>query len=382
MDYAATTSVREEVFKAMQPYFTLDYANPSSLYEFASESRNAIEIAREEISNIINSRRSEIFFTSGGTESNNMAIKGIGLRGNDTGHMITAKTEHHAVLECFEQLKNMGWDITFLDVNSDGTVETSLVIESLRPDTKLVSLMYVNNETGAINDIKSIAKGIDSFSKKNNTNVIFHTDAVQAVGKLKIDVKELGVDMLSISAHKIHGPKGVGMLFIKKGTELVPLISGGGQENNLRSGTENVPSIVGLGIAMQLADEERNFLYQKMYKFQQKFLIGIQKISKNYKLNGDIKNKVPSIINFSFPNVQGEPLILGLDFKGILASSGSACSSASVEPSHVLTSMGISRDDAVGSLRLSMGRKTTDEDIDSTLIALENVLNQLNSMST
>jgi cysteine desulfurase len=242
--------------------------------------------------------------------------------------------------------------------------------------------MYVNNETGAINDIKTIAKGIDSFSKKNHTNIIFHTDAVQAVGKLKIDVKELGVDMLSISAHKIHGPKGVGMLFIKKGTELVPLISGGGQENNLRSGTENVPSIVGLGIAMKFADEERDFLYKKMYEFQQKFLIGIQKISKNYKLNGDIKNKIPSIINFSFPNVQGEPLILGLDFKGILASSGSACSSASVEPSHVLTSMGISRDDAVGSLRLSMGRETTDKDIDSTLIALENVLNQLNSMST
>ena len=382
MDYAATTSVREEVFKAMEPYFTLDYANPSSLYEFASESRNAIEIAREEISNIINSRRSEIFFTSGGTESNNMAIKGIGLNSTDTGHMVTAKTEHHAVLECFEQLKNLGWDITFLEVNLDGTVETSSVIKSLRPDTKLVSLMYVNNETGAINDISNIAKGIDVFSKENHTNIIFHTDAVQAVGKLKIDVKELGVDMLSISAHKIHGPKGVGMLFIKKGTELVPLISGGGQENNLRSGTENVPSIVGLGKAMKFADEERDFLLNKMDKFQQKLLIGIQKISNNYKLNGDVKSKVPSIINFSFPNVQGEPLILGLDFKGILASSGSACSSASVEPSHVLTSMGISRDDAVGSLRLSMGRETTDEDIDSTLIALKNVLNQLNSMST
>ena len=381
MDYAATTSVREEVLLAMKPYFTIDYANPSSLYDFASESRNAIEYSRQHIAEILNSRRSEIIFTSGGTESNNMAIKGVALNKLTPGHMITSSTEHHAVLSCTDQLKKLGWDITVLDVKSDGTVDPKLVIDSLTNETELVSLMYVNNETGAINDIKTISKGIKTFSKKNKRTILFHTDAVQATGKLKLDVKDLNVDMLTISAHKIHGPKGIGLLYVKRGTELAPLISGGGQENNFRSGTENVPSIVGLGEAIILAENERKSLYKTMQKFQLKLLKGIKNISGSYKLNGDLNYKVPSIINFSFPNIQGEPLILGLDFKGILASSGSACSSASVEPSHVLTSMGISRDDAVGSLRLSMGRETTDKDIDSTLIALENVLNQLNSMS-
>ena len=382
MDYAATTSVREEVLLAMKPYFTIDYANPSSLYDFASESRNAIEYSRQHIAEILNSRRSEIIFTSGGTESNNMAIKGVALNKLTPGHMITSSTEHHAVLSCTDQLKKLGWDITVLDVKSDGTVDPKLVIDSLTNETELVSLMYVNNETGAINDIKTISKGIKTFSKKNKRTILFHTDAVQATGKLKLDVKDLNVDMLTISAHKIHGPKGIGLLYVKRGTELAPLISGGGQENNFRSGTENVPSIVGLGEAIILAENERKSLYKTMQKFQLKLLKGIKNISGSYKLNGDLNYKVPSIINFSFPNIQGEPLILGLDFKGILASSGSACSSASVEPSHVLTSMGLSRNDAVGSLRLSMGRKTTENDIELTLIALENVLKQLNSMST
>ena len=382
MDYAATTSVREEVLLAMKPYFATDYANPSSLYDFASESRNAIEYSRQQIAEILNSRRSEIIFTSGGTESNNMAIKGVALNKIVPGHMITSSTEHHAVLSCTDQLKRLGWDVTVLDVKSDGTVDPKLVIDSLTNETELVSLMYVNNETGAINDIKTISKEIKTFSKKNNRTILFHTDAVQAIGKLKLDVKDLGVDMLTVSAHKIHGPKGIGLLYVKRGTELAPLISGGGQENNFRSGTENVPSIVGLGEAIIFAENERESLYEKMQKFQLKLLGGIKNISSSYKLNGDIDSKVPSIINFSFPNIQGEPLILGLDFKGILASSGSACSSASVEPSHVLTSMGLSRNDAVGSLRLSMGRKTTEKDIELTLIALENVLKQLNSIAT
>ena len=378
MDYAATTALRKEVFAEMEPYFSKNYGNPSSLYGFASESRNAIEISRDQVSKILKCRRSEIVFTSGGTESNNMAIKGVALKGNNVGHVVTTATEHHANLNSFIQLNELGWDTTVIGVNTDGTVDPYLVKDALRPETKLVSVMYVNNETGAVNDIQAIS----TIVKSSAENVLIHTDAVQAAGKLNLDVNKLGVDMLSISGHKIHAPKGIGILYVKKGTDLSPLMTGGGQERSLRSGTENVPSIVGLGVAITLAERERLSQYSTMVELQKKLIHGVKKIAPRSILNGDLNSKVPSIVNFSFSGFQGEPLILGLDFKGILASSGSACSSASVEPSHVLMAMGLSRDEAVGSVRFSMGQETTENDVDRTIEALGEVLNQLGSMST
>ena len=378
MDYAATTALRKEVFAEMEPYFSKNYGNPSSLYGFASESRNAIEISRDQVSKILKCRRSEIVFTSGGTESNNMAIKGVALKGNNVGHVVTTATEHHANLNSFIQLNELGWDTTVIGVNTDGTVDPYLVKDALRPETKLVSVMYVNNETGAVNDIQAIS----TIVKSSAENVLIHTDAVQAAGKLNLDVNKLGVDMLSISGHKIHAPKGIGILYVKKGTDLSPLMTGGGQERSLRSGTENVPSIVGLGVAITLAERERLSQYSTMVELQKKLIHGVKKIAPASILNGDLNSKVPSIVNFSFSGFQGEPLILGLDFKGILASSGSACSSASVEPSHVLMAMGLSRDEAVGSVRFSMGQETTENDVDRTIEALGEVLNQLGSMST
>jgi cysteine desulfurase len=378
MDYAATTALRKEVFAEMEPYFSKNYGNPSSLYGFASESRNAIEISRDQVSKILKCRRSEIVFTSGGTESNNMAIKGVALKGNNVGHIVTTATEHHANLNSFIQLNELGWDTTVIGVNTDGTVDPYLVKDALRPETKLVSVMYVNNETGAVNDIQAIS----TIVKSSAENVLIHTDAVQAAGKLNLDVNKLGVDMLSISGHKIHAPKGIGILYVKKGTDLSPLMTGGGQERSLRSGTENVPSIVGLGVAITLAERERLSLYSTMVELQKKLIHGVKKIAPGSILNGDLNSKIPSIVNFSFSGFQGEPLILGLDFKGILASSGSACSSASVEPSHVLMAMGLSRDEAVGSVRFSMGQETTENDVDRTINALGEVLNQLGSMST
>ena len=378
MDYAATTALRKEVFAEMEPYFSKNYGNPSSLYGFAAESRNAIEISRDQVSKILKCRRSEIVFTSGGTESNNMAIKGVALKGNNVGNVVTTATEHHANLNSFIQLNELGWDTTVIGVNTDGTVDPYLVKDALRPETKLVSVMYVNNETGAVNDIQAIS----TIVKNSSENVLIHTDAVQAAGKLNLDVNKLGVDMLSISGHKIHAPKGIGILYVKKGTDLSPLMTGGGQERSLRSGTENVPSIVGLGVAITLAERERLSQYSTMVELQKKLIHGVKKIAPGSILNGDLNSKVPSIVNFSFSGFQGEPLILGLDFKGILASSGSACSSASVEPSHVLMAMGLSRDEAVGSVRFSMGQETTENDVDRTIEALGEVLNQLGSMST
>ena len=382
MDYAATTALRKEVFAEMEPYFSKNYGNPSSLYGFASESRNAIEISRDQVSKVLKCRRSEIFFTSGGTESNNMAIKGIALKGNNVGHMVTTATEHHANLNSFIQLNDLGWNTTVIGVNPDGTVDPHLVEDALRPETKLVSVMYVNNETGAVNDIEAISSIIKSSSKSSAENVLIHTDAVQSAGKLNLDVNKLGVDMLSLSGHKIHAPKGIGILYVKKGTDLSPLITGGGQERSLRSGTENVPSIVGLGVAITLAEQERVSQHSTMFGLQKQLIYGVKKIAPEARLNGHLNSKVPWIVNFSFNGFQGEPLILGLDFKGILASSGSACSSASVEPSHVLMAMGLSRDEAVGSVRFSMGRETTENDVDRTIEALREVLNQLASMST
>ena len=247
-----------------------------------------------------------------------MAIKGVALKGNNVGHMVTTATEHHANLNSFIQLNDLGWDTTVVGLNPDGTVDPHLVEDALRPETKLVSVMYVNNETGAVNDIEAISSIIKNSSKSSAENVLIHTDAVQAAGKLNLDVNKLGVDMLSISGHKIHAPKGIGILYVKKGTDLSPLMTGGGQERSLRSGTENVPSIVGLGVAITLAERERFSQYSTMVGLQKKLIHGVKKIAPRSILNGDLNSKVPSIVNFSFSGFQGEPLILGLDFKNII----------------------------------------------------------------
>jgi cysteine desulfurase len=383
LDHAATTPVRPEVLEKMLPYFTEKFGNPSSLYALAGEARYGLDEAREQVATVLGSRTSEVVFTGGGSESNNLAIKGIaGLQQTNDGvrgHIITTAVEHHAVLHPIEQLEKMGFDATYVGVNKTGRVDPEEFAAAVRPDTFFASVMLVNNEVGNIQDVATISKLISEASEHHQTRVLLHTDAVQAAGKLSLNVDELAVDLMSLSGHKIYGPKGVGALYVRRGVEIDPLIAGGGQENQRRSGTENVALIAGFGEALALAEQERAASRDRMGNLSNRLIAGINKRIPNAAFNGSHTDtsRVPEIANFSFPGVEGELVLLGLDFKGIAASSGSACSSASLEPSHVLLAMGVSPELAVGSVRLSMGRDTTESDIDDVLEALTIVLDQL-----
>ena len=383
LDHAATTPVRPEVLEKMLPYFTEKFGNPSSLYALAGEARYGLDEAREQVATVLGSRTSEVVFTGGGSESNNLAIKGIaGLQQTHDGvrgHIITTAVEHHAVLHPIEQLEKMGFDATYVGVNKTGRVDPEEFAAAVRPDTFFASVMLVNNEVGNIQDVATISKLISEASEHHQTRVLLHTDAVQAAGKLSLNVDELAVDLMSLSGHKIYGPKGVGALYVRRGIEIDPLIAGGGQENQRRSGTENVALIAGFGEALALAEQERAASRDRMGNLSNRLIAGINKRIPNAAFNGSHTDtsRVPEIANFSFPGVEGELVLLGLDFKGIAASSGSACSSASLEPSHVLLAMGVSPELAVGSVRLSMGRDTTESDIDDVLEALTIVLDQL-----
>ena len=383
LDHAATTPVRPEVLEKMLPYFTEKFGNPSSLYALAGEARYGLDEAREQVATVLGSRTSEVVFTGGGSESNNLAIKGIaGLQQTHDGvrgHIITTAVEHHAVLHPIEQLEKMGFDATYVGVNKTGRVDPEEFAAAVRPDTFFASVMLVNNEVGNIQDVATISKLISEASEHHQTRVLLHTDAVQAAGKLSLNVDELAVDLMSLSGHKIYGPKGVGALYVRRGVEIDPLIAGGGQENQRRSGTENVALIAGFGEALALAEQERAASRDRMGNLSNRLIAGINKRIPNAAFNGSHTDtsRVPEIANFSFPGVEGELVLLGLDFKGIAASSGSACSSASLEPSHVLLAMGVSPELAVGSVRLSMGRDTTESDIDDVLEALTIVLDQL-----
>lgn len=380
-DHGATTQMRPEVLDAMLPYMQSSYGNPSSIYTLAQEARKAVDESRESVARILGARISEIMFTSGGTESDNAAIKGAALAMRNLGnHIITTQIEHHAVLHTCQQMEQFGFDVTYLPVDKDGRVSVSDVLNAVRDETILVSVMMANNEIGTIQPVKDIVKAVKDLAKDRNKTVLLHTDAVQAVGALEVNVMNLGVDMLSLSAHKFYGPRGVGALYLKRGTPFEPLMMGGGQERQNRSGTENVAGIVGLAKALTLSEREREELQAGLLSKRDRIISSLQEKVENVTINGHIVNRLANNISVSFHGVEGEPVLLGLDFAGICASSGSACSSASLEPSHVLTAIGHSAELAQGTLRITLGRDNTDADVDYLLDVLPNLIKKLRDM--
>lgn len=379
LDHAATTPMDPEVINTVNKYMEDYYGNPSSIYQTGQKANNKLNEARKTMAKLINAKDfREIIFTSGGTESDNLAIKGTALARKDKGnHIITTKIEHHAVLHTCEYLeKHHNFDVTYLEVDEKGFVKLEDIKDSLRDDTVLVSIMTANNEIGTIQPIKEIGK----FLK--DKDVYFHTDAVQAIGQMKINVQEMNIDLLSASAHKIHGPKGVGMLYIKKGTKLVPQMNGGAQERNRRAGTENVPGIMGFKKAVELVMENREEIVENNTYLRDKLINGIENNIEDAVLNGPRGSKrLSNNVSFCFKYIEGESILLNLDMLGIAASSGSACTSGSLEPSHVLLAIGHSKGTAHGSLRLSLGKENTEEDIDFVLEKLPGIIQRIRDMS-
>ncbi len=369
LDHAATTPVKDEVLKAMLPYLSEFYGNASSVYSLARSSKQAIESAREKIASLIGAEPKEIFFTASGTESDNWALKGLALAHQDKGkHIITSQIEHHAVLHSCQFLERNGFEVTYLPVDEFGLISLADLKQAIRKDTILISIMFANNEIGTIQPIAEIAQ----LAKEKQ--IIFHTDGVQAVANLEIDVKKLGIDAMSISGHKFYAPKGVGALYLKNGLGIENLLHGGSQERELRAGTENVASIVGMAKALDLACQNLPNRQQKMLSLRDKT---IKEISNNFpsaKLNGHPSQRLPGNVNFSFPKIEGDVLLMQLDMRGIAASSGSACSSLSIEPSHVLLALGLDKELAKGSLRLTFGDENTEADVDYLLATLKEIL--------
>ena len=358
-DHAATTRVKKKVWEEMVPYFEERYGNPSSLYSMGRISKKAIEEARIKVATLINSNPNEIYFTGCGSESDNTIIKGIAHRNKNKGkHIITSSFEHPAILHTCQVLQTQGFEVTYLKVDKEGFVKIEELRNAIRNDTILISIMFANNEIGTIQPIEMIAKIAKMY------NIVFHTDAVQACGNIPIDVKRLGIDALSLSGHKIYGPKGIGALYVRNGIEFEKLIEGGHQEKNKRAGTENVAGIVGLGKACELANRQLKENMQHLKSLRDYFLSQVEEKIKDIKLNGSIENRLPGNANLSFPGVDGEALLLNLDAKGICASAGSACSSGSSKPSHVLSSIGLSKELANSSLRITFGEENTKEDVD------------------
>ena len=375
-DNAATTKVSKSVLDAMLPYFTEEYGNASSIYMLGQSAAKALLRARETVAKAIGAKPHEIFFTSGGSEADNWAIKGMALNGSKSGkkHIITSVFEHHAVLHTCEFLEKQGYEVTYIPVDEKGLINPDDVKNAIREDTCLVTIMFANNEIGTIQPIKEIGE----ICKEKK--VPFHTDAVQAVGNVEIDVKAMNIDMLSLSGHKIHAPKGVGALYIRGGISLPNLIHGGAQEKSKRAGTENLPSIVGLAQAITDAVQNIKEKQQKVSKLRDRLIEGILKIQET-RLNGDREKRLCGNVNISIRGVEGESLLLMLDMYGILASSGSACTSGSLDPSHVLLSIGLPHETAHGSLRLSISEETNDEDVDYILDTIPKVVDRLRSMS-
>lgn len=375
-DNSATTKISKEVLDAMMPYLTESYGNPSSIYKLGRDSKRAIETAREKCAAALGCSPSEIYFTGGGSESDNWALTGTAHKLAPTGkkHIITTAVEHHAILHTCAALEKEGFEVTYLPVDSEGKISLTELENAIRPDTALVSIMYANNEIGVINPISEIGK----ICRKKG--VLFHTDAVQAVGNVPINVTEQSIDMLSISGHKIHAQKGVGILYIRKGVNLPNLINGGGQERSKRAGTENVPAIVGLGVALENAVSDIPGKIEKVSKKRDRLIDGLLKIERT-RLNGSRTDRLCGNVNISVEGVEGESLLLSLDLNGICASSGSACTSGSLDPSHVLLALGLPHEVAHGSLRLSISDETTDEDIDYILEVVPEVVERLRAMS-
>lgn len=375
-DYAATTPVKKEVLEEMLPFFNANFGNPSSIYKIGRRGKNAVDIARDRIAKTLNSKSEEVFFTGGGSESDNWAIKGVAFANRDKGnHIITSKIEHHAVLQTCKYLEQEGFEVTYLGVDKYGLVSGDDLKNAIRDDTILISIMYANNEIGTIQPIKELA----GIAKEKG--IIFHTDAVQAYGNEIIDVEDLGIDLLSVSAHKIYGPKGVGALYIRKGTKIHKLIHGGGQEKMRRAGTENTPGIVGFGKAAEMAYENIEEHIKRLTGLRDKLIDGIITKIEHTELNGHPTKRLPGNVNISFEFIEGEALLLSLDMEGIAASSGSACSSGSLNPSHVLTATGLTHEKAHGSLRLTLGDFTTEDEIDYVIEKLQPIVDRLRNMS-
>ena len=376
MDHSATSPVDPEVFEAMKPYFVNSFGNASTLYSLGREARKDMESARAQVASLIGAKPEEVIFTSGGTESDNIAIKGTAYRLKDKGnHIITSAIEHPAVRETCKYLEKKGFEVTYLPVYEEGIVRISDLEDAITDKTILITIMHANNEIGTIQPIAEIGK----IARENK--IYFHTDAVQTVGKIPVNVEEMNVDMLSLSAHKVYGPKGIGALYIKKGVRLEPIIHGGGHEKGLRPGTENVSGIVGLGKACELA--EKNLLDDTKYitNLRDKLIDGVlDSIEQSY-LNGHRVKRLPNNINFRFTGIEGESLVLHLDSKGIAASTGSACSSKTLEPSHVLIALGLEQVDAHGSLRLTLGKENTEEEVNYVIESVKEVVETLRKLS-
>ena len=376
MDNAATTALRRDVLDAMMPYLTDIYGNPSSLHYFGQEAHKAVENARHQVASALNAEDNEIVFTGCGTEADNMALKGIAEKYQSKGkHIITSSVEHHAILHTCEYLEKHGFEVTYLPVDEYGMVKAEQVRDAIRSDTILVSIMFANNEVGTIMPIKEIG------AVCREKGVFFHTDAVQAVGHAAIDVKAMNIDLLSLSAHKLHGPKGVGALYIRKGIVVPSLLHGGAQERRRRAGTENVAGIVGLGKAIEIACSDIEGTAKRMCYLRDKLINGIEASIPEVKLNGHRTERLPGNVNFSIKYIEGESILLMLDINGIAASSGSACTSGSLDPSHVLLAMGMPHETAHGSLRLTLGDDTTEDDIDYVLEVLPEIVVKLRKMS-
>lgn len=376
LDHAATTAVHPDVLKEMLPYFTDKFGNPSSVYGFAANNKNKLTEARETIAGALGAKSEEIYFTAGGSESDNWALKctaeAYGVHG---GHIITTKIEHHAILHTCKYLQNRGYDVTYLDVDENGLVDLNTLEAAIRPDTFLISIMFANNEIGTIEPIKEIGE------IAHRHGILFHTDAVQAFGQIPIRADEMNIDMLSASGHKFNGPKGIGFLYIKKGLKLKSFIHGGQQERGRRAGTENVPGIVGIAKACEIAMAEMEERMKKETELRDYLIERILKEIPYTRLNGHSKKRLPNNVNISFQFVEGESILIMLDMAGICASSGSACTSGSVDPSHVLLAIGLPHEIAHGSLRLTIGYENTKEEMDTVVDNLKRIITNLRNMS-
>ena len=376
MDNAATTQVYSEVFDAMKPYFTEFYGNPSSIYSFAGNSKKAVEDARKTIADFLGARTEEIYFTGGGSESDNWALKATAdAYANKGKHIITSKIEHHAILHTCEYLEKKGFEVTYLDVDENGFVNPADVEKAIRPDTILVSIMTANNEIGTIEPIAEIGK----IAKDHG--VLFHTDAVQAFGHIPMNVDEMNIDMLSASGHKINGPKGIGIMYIRKGVKIGSFVHGGAQERQRRAGTHNVPGIVGIGKAVELARDNMKERMEYETKLRDHLISRVMEEIPYAKLNGDKVKRLPNNVNVCFRFIEGESMLILLDQNGVCGSSGSACTSGSLDPSHVLLAIGLPHEIAHGSLRLTLSEKNTMEEVDFTVDKLKGIIERLRSMS-
>lgn len=375
-DNAATTRVNEEVAEVMAKSLKENYGNPSSVYKIGRESKKLMEESREELASLLNADPKEIFFTGSGTEADNWAIRGIAEQYKDKGkHIITSKIEHHAVLHTCEYLETLGYEVTYVDVDRDGLVSVEDIKKAIRPDTILITIMFANNEVGTIQPIKEIGK----VARENK--IFFHTDAVQAVGHVDIDVQDMNIDLLSMSGHKLYGPKGVGALYVKKGVVVKNMIYGGAQERRKRASTENLTSIIGLKKAIEVAKACMNEEHERITTLRNYLIEQIEKEIPHVLINGHREKRLPGNVNFSINFIEGESLLLMLDMKGIYCSSGSACSSGSLDPSHVLMAMGLTHEEGHGSLRVSIGRYNTKEEIDTFIKELKPIVDRLRSMS-